>query len=154
MAGKRIDELDTATSLNLGDYLLVLNNNISRNTTLLLFWQKLFGTQTAGTYRSAKLVVAADGTLQSISNGLLTGMVAHSFGTISAGAEAFFTMTVTGALVGEPVSVGLPAAFTAGLSLAGAWVSVADTVTVKVRNTTTGDVTPGVGSYTVIVHQL
>ena len=154
MAGKRIDELNEATNLNLGDHLLVLNNSVSRKATLQTLLRKFLGTEGSGTYRAAKIVVASDGTVQSISSGLLSASVTQDFASILAGAEASFTISISGAAVGDAVAVALPAAFPAGLSLAGAWVSDAGTVTVKVRNTTASPIDPASATYGVVVHKL
>lgn len=154
MDGKRISNLATATNLNMGDSVPVLNNGVTRQTLLLTLLRKFIGTLTAGTYSLAKVVVATDGSISSISNGALSTTAALDFGSISAGAEASLTITVTGAATGDPVTLSLPAAFTAGLSLAGAWVSSANTVTVKLRNTTASPIDPTSGSYTALVHKL
>ena len=154
MAGKRINELTATTSLNMGDALHVLNNGVSRQTLLQTLMRLFLGTLTAGTYQSAKIVVSSDGAITSITNGRLSATATLDFASIAAGAEASLTVTVTGAATGDPVSLGLPAAFTAGISVAGAWVSSANTVTIKLRNTTVGAIDPASGSYTVIVHKL
>lgn len=154
MDGKRISELASATTLNMGDSVPVLNNGVTRQTLLLTLLRKFIGTLTAGTYSLAKIVVASDGSISSIANGALSTTVDLNFGSIGADSEATLTITVTGAATGDPVSISLPAAFTAGLILAGAWVSSANTVTVRLRNTTAVAIDPASGSYTALVHKL
>ncbi len=73
----------------------------------------------------------------------LIGTTTVDMGSISAGGIATFTITVTGARVGQnqTVQVTPPAAIEAGLVWAG-YVSSNDVVTVRVHNTTGGAVNP------------
>lgn len=74
-----------------------------------------------------------------------TASAALTFGEIAATASATATITVTGAVAGDRVVLGLPAAgVTAGIVLT-AWVSAADTVTVRATNITGGALTPTAG---------
>jgi len=59
-------------------------------------------------------------------------------------------ITVTGAEVGDPVIVGVPATIAAGLVVTG-YVSAADTVKVRAANVTASPVDPASGTYTVTV---
>jgi len=72
------------------------------------------------------------------------------FPSIAAGAEAELTVAVTGAAAGAAVFVGAPAAIEAGLSW-GAYVSAADTVTIRVRNDTAAAIDPASATWTVRV---
>ena len=78
-------------------------------------------------------------------NALRTANTATSnltYGEIAAGASAAQTITVAGAVVGDGVVIGLPAAgLPAGL-VASAWVSSAGNVTLRITNTTGAAVTP------------
>lgn len=76
----------------------------------------------------------------------LVGSVTVDMGSISAGAIATFTITVNGALVDTQHAVCLapPSAIEAGLVWCG-FVSADDTVTVRVHNTTGGNINPASG---------
>lgn len=63
------------------------------------------------------------------------------FPSIAAGAVATLTITVTGAVAGDTVSLGAPATLEAGLMFTGI-VTAANTVTVRVHNTTAGAIDP------------
>lgn len=76
-----------------------------------------------------------------------TGSASLTWGAIAGGGTATQTITVAGAATGDRVSLGLPAAgITAGL-VANAWVSSANTVTVRLTNITAGSITPAVATY-------
>ena len=77
-----------------------------------------------------------------------TGSAALTWGLIAAGASATQTITVAGAATGDRVILGLPAAgVTAGL-IPTAWVSSANTVTVRLTNITGSGITPAAATYT------
>lgn len=69
------------------------------------------------------------------------GSATVDLGSIAAGAIATFTITVTGAAAGDTVYVGPPSTIEEGLTWC-AFVSAADTVTVRVHNTTAGAIDP------------
>jgi hypothetical protein len=72
---------------------------------------------------------------------IMIGSVSIDPASLSAGAEADTSVTVTGAPVGAVVIVNPPTAgFSAGIELCGAWVSAANTVKVRIRNNTGGAV--------------
>lgn len=73
-----------------------------------------------------------------------------NFGSIGAGLAADLTITLTGAVAGDLVAVAAPAALEAGLSY-NAFVSAANTVTVRVMNNTAGAVDPAAANWTVAV---
>ena len=154
MAGKRINELTATVSLNMGDAVHILNNGLSRQTLLQTIMRRFLGTLTGGTYASPKIVVSSDGAISGMENGLLHASSVLDFPSILAGAEAYLDVVVGGASPGDPVSVGLPAVFPAGLTLAAAWVSDTNTVTIRLRNSTASPIDPASGTYTVAVTKL
>lgn len=83
----------------------------------------------------------------------LTATAALDFPSIAAVASADLTIAVLGAVVGESVSLGLPAAPTAGLVF-NAFVSAAGVVTVRASNITAGAVDAASATYRVTVHKL
>lgn len=78
----------------------------------------------------------------------LTGSSTLDFGSIAAGATADLTFTLTGAAVGDAVSLGPPAGLEAGL-VATAWVSATNTIKVRVANVTAGAIDPASGTWKV-----
>jgi hypothetical protein len=151
--GRRLTELNTATNLFPGDLFLIDNQGTSRKATLQQIAARVFGINTQGTRRSAKIVFDNQGFVTSITNGLLTGGGTLTFPEVGANAEQSLTLNVSGAEVGDCVSLALPAAFPAGLSVL-AWVTLADTVTIRLRNHTGAGITPPAATYNVVVHKL
>lgn len=82
--------------------------------------------------------------------GILLGTATLNFAEIAAAASADLTITVTGAAVGNAVSLGLPAAPAAGLVF-NAFVSAANTVTIRASNITAAPVDADSASYSVVV---
>lgn len=80
----------------------------------------------------------------------LTATSVQDVGSVGAGAVATFDVTVTGAVAGQCVVVAPPAALNAGL-ICFAFVSAADTVTVRVFNGTAAPIDPASGTYRVRV---
>lgn len=76
-----------------------------------------------------------------------------NFGSIATTASADLTITVTGAAVGNTVALALPAAPAAGIVF-NAFVSAANTVTVRATNVTGSSVDPASASYSVVVFQV
>lgn len=76
----------------------------------------------------------------------ITGTGTIDYGSIAAGAVGTGTVTVTGAVVGDAVAVGVPSTFNTGL-LAFGFVSAADTVTIRVFNGTGSPVDPASGTF-------
>lgn len=83
-------------------------------------------------------------------NGALTRSATLNFASIAAGATAELTVTLTGAAAGDVVALGPPAALEAGLAATGI-VTAADTVTVRLLNTTGGAVDPASATWKVRV---
>lgn len=81
---------------------------------------------------------------------LLSASAALDFGSISAAAQADLTITVTGAAAGDEVILALPAAPAAGIVF-NAFVSAANTVTVRASNISAAPVNPASATYGVIV---
>ena len=93
----------------------------------------------SGTGLAIKLVLGASATLD--------------FASIAAAGSADLTITVAGAATNNVVSLGLPAAPTAGLVFQ-AFVSAANTVTVRATNITAGAVDAVSATYSVVVTQV
>lgn len=72
---------------------------------------------------------------------ILTATAALDFGLIAAAASADLTITVTGAAVNDGVSIGLPAVPTSGIVYQ-AFVSAANTITVRATNITAVGIDP------------
>ena len=81
---------------------------------------------------------------------ILTATATLNFPSISAASQADLTITVTGAATGDEVIMSLPAAPAAGIVF-NAFVSAADTVTIRASNITGSPVDPASASYGVIV---
>lgn len=76
----------------------------------------------------------------------LTATAALDFPSISSGLSADRTITVTGALAGQSVSAGLPAAPAAGIVF-NAFVSAPDTVTIRASNISGSAIDPASATY-------
>jgi hypothetical protein len=87
-----------------------------------------------------------------ILNKLLTATAALNFGSIAAGASADLTITLNGAAVGDSVALGLPNPPTSGIVYQ-AFVSAANTVTVRATNITAGAIDPASMTFRVTVMQ-
>jgi hypothetical protein len=81
---------------------------------------------------------------------VLSGSASLNFGSIGAAAQADLTITIAGAAVGDEVIMALPAAPTAGL-IFNAFVSAADTVTVRASNITAAPIDPAAATFGAIV---
>jgi hypothetical protein len=102
----------------------------------------------SGPVRSLNGFIASDGS-NTITK-VLSGSASLNFAEIAAAAQASLTITVTGAAVGDEVIMALPAAPAAGIVF-NAFVSAADTVTVRASNITAAPVDPAAATYGVIV---
>lgn len=71
-----------------------------------------------------------------------TATATLTFGLIAAGSSITQTVALAGAVVNDGVILGLPAAGLPAGIIAQAWVSSADTVTIRLTNTTAGGITP------------
>jgi hypothetical protein len=81
---------------------------------------------------------------------VLAASAALDFASISTASQGNLTITVTGAAVGDEVILALPAAPTAGLVF-NAFVSAADTVTVRASNITGSSIDAASATYGVVV---
>lgn len=118
---------------------------LSHGTNINVRWNK--GTATTFMNRTAGV------TGHSLMNGNTLPAITSAtkdFGSIAAGASEDQTITVTGAAVGDNVSLGLPAAPAAGIVF-NTFVSATDTVTIRASNITAVPVDPASASYTVQV---
>lgn len=80
----------------------------------------------------------------------VNGSASLTWGAIAAGASATQAIPVVGAAVGDRAVIGFPASgVSAGISVV-AWVSAADTVTVRFTNTTGSPITPYSGVATTL----
>lgn len=90
--------------------------------------------------------------LLNVSTDQLTGTATLDFPSTAAGTSQALTIAVPGAVVGNPVSVGLPAAPAANASFT-AYVSAPDVVTVRHNNFSSGAIDPASGTFKVVVHK-
>ena len=81
---------------------------------------------------------------------ILSGSASLNFPSIAAAEQADLTITVTGAAVGDEVALALPAAPAAGLVF-NAFVSAANTVTIRASNITAAAVDAAAATYGVVV---
>lgn len=81
---------------------------------------------------------------------ILKGSTGLNFGPINAGATAELTLTVTGAVTGQPVALSSASSVEAGLIWCG-YVSAANTVTVRMYNTTGAPIDPVASTWTALV---
>lgn len=81
---------------------------------------------------------------------VLSGSASLNFPSISAASQSSLTISVPGAAVGDEVIMALPAAPAAGLVF-NAFVSAADTVTVRASNISASPVDAAAATYGVIV---
>jgi hypothetical protein len=101
----------------------------------------------SGPVRSLNGFIAGDGnTITKV----LSGSASLNFGSIGAAAQADLTITIAGAAVGDEVIMALPAAPTAGL-IFNAFVSAANTVTVRASNITAAPIDPAAATFGAIV---
>lgn len=81
------------------------------------------------------------------------GTLTKDFGSISANARDTQTVTIAGAIVGAPVTLGWNTIPVAGIIFTAA-VTAVDTVTVYADNTTTGSVDPASTIFTIAVRRM
>jgi len=79
-----------------------------------------------------------------------TATASLNFPSINAASQADLTITVAGAAVGDEVAMALPAAPAAGIVF-NAFVSAANTVTIRATNVTAAPVDPAAANYSVLV---
>lgn len=84
----------------------------------------------------------------------LTGSATLNFGNTAAQSSADLTITVTGAEDGDPVVLGVPIAALNANSSYSAFVSAADTITVRFNNYSSGAINPASGVFKVVVFKV
>lgn len=78
----------------------------------------------------------------------LSGVANLNFPAIAANSHADLTITVTGAVIGDAVALGTPTAAAAATGMIyTAWVSAANTVTVRAHNVTSSEIDPATGFF-------
>jgi hypothetical protein len=92
---------------------------------------------------SAAQVSIGGGTLMT---SILSATATLDFGSIGSNGTETLTMTVTGAVAGDSVFLGVPAGLDAGLIFC-ASVTAANTVTVSMHNSSGGSVDPASGTF-------
>ena len=122
-------------------------DDTAKKVTTVSSGNRLVGVATAAAISAA---TALDVKLTPDARPVLTAEAALDFPSIAAAASSALTIAVPGAAVNDPVVLGLPAAPTAGL-LFTAYVSAADTVTVRATNITAGGVDAASATYKVAV---
>jgi hypothetical protein len=96
------------------------------------------------------LFAAADKPTARVALGFLTNTATIDFPSIASQAKNDQTIPVLGAVVGDAVFIGLPAAPAAGLVF-NAFVNAPDTVTIRASNTSAGAVDAASATYRVVV---
>lgn len=99
---------------------------------------------------AADKAAIAQSNFEKLDTQILRGSGTINYGSISAAASEDQTITVTGAAVGDPVIIGLPAAIETGLVFT-AFVSAADTVTLRASNITGSPIDPASATFKAMV---
>ena len=105
---------------------------------------------TIGSFDIAKWTDLTDGGTTTLHTHTLYATASLNFSSIAANAIAALTVTVTGAVVGATVKLGPPAAIEAGLVWCG-YVSSANTVTIRIHNSSGSAVDPVAATWSVRV---
>jgi len=85
--------------------------------------------------------------------GILSATATLDFGNTAAQTSTDLTITVTGAADGDSVILGVPDGSTLAGGVFSAWVSAANTVTVRFTNETAGALNPASGTFRATVFQ-
>lgn len=147
----------TGTDQNGANLTLASGNSTGTGTSAIIFSTPAAGS-TGTTARTASERVRISSAGITIGSGsaiskVLTATASLDFGSIAAQSSADLTVTVTGAATGDAVIMGLPASPSAGVVF-NAFVSSANTVTIRATNATSGAIDPASATYraTVIQH--
>lgn len=134
----------TGVTFAVGDkvYWDATNNNVTTSG-------RWIGIATAAAVSGATTL---DVRLGGIDTSILMASAALDFPSINAVSQADLTIAVPGAALNDTVELGLPAAPAAGLVF-NAFVSAADTVTVRATNVTAGAVNAASATYRVVVRK-
>lgn len=101
-----------------------------------------------GTQGAGKVLTSDASGNATWSNQILTGSATLDFGTIAPNGHETLTITVTGAALGDVVSLGIPNSSTNDHGAFMAWVSATDTVSVKCYNFDGVSFDPASGTFT------
>ena len=101
-------------------------------------------------FNGTNLLFTPSSTRHTVNHGL-TGSATLDFASTNAQLSADLTITVTGAADGDVVSLGVPNAAVNANTSYSAWVSAANTVTVRFNNYSSGTVDPASGLFKVFV---
>jgi hypothetical protein len=156
-AASRICQSITQDGVATAHYGFAANSNvfvIGSDGAAITFRSSPTATLAAGTERFnfnlSNGNLTASGTLQvgggTVVANILSATATLDFGSIGSNATETLTITVTGAVAGDSVFLGCPAGLDAGLIFC-ASVTAADTVTVRMHNSTGGSVDPASGTF-------
>jgi len=101
-------------------------------------------------FNGTNLLFSPSTTRHTVNHGL-TGSATLDFGSTNAQLSTDLTITVTGASDGDVVSLGVPNAAVNANTSYSAWVSAANTVTIRFNNYSSGTVNPASGTFKVFV---
>lgn len=101
-------------------------------------------------FNGTNLFFSPSTTRHTVNHGL-TGSATLDFGSTNAQLSTDLTITVTGAADGDVVSLGVPNAAVNANTSYSAWVSAANTVTVRFNNYSSGTINPASGTFKVFV---
>jgi hypothetical protein len=148
---------------------LMVSGNALFTNSFMRFWvvgasptssnfQAQVYTKTNAATAANELFAMNDAGNESILTGTVTnifkGSGALDFGSTLANTNADLTLTITGAADGDPVALGTPNASIIGGTTFTAWVSSANTVTVRFNNYTTGAKDPASGTFKALVYKV
>jgi hypothetical protein len=105
--------------------------------------------QSTNTNDSVLVKDATTGQVKAIAQPL-SGSATLDFPSTGANGQSDLTITVTGAIEGDVVAIGIPNAATTQGTFVG-WVSAANTVTIRFHNTSGGNIDPASGTFKVKV---
>lgn len=127
-------------------------DDTAREITTISEGNKLVGvvTEDSGADMTVVAVKIIDDSASALPVSVLTASAALDYAVIAAGAQADKTIAVPGAALGDAVSLGLASVPAAGLVF-NAFVSAADTVTVRASNISAAPVDPASASFRVDV---
>ncbi len=99
---------------------------------------------------AADKAAIAQANFENLDTKILRGSQVINFGSINGAASEDQTITVTGAVAGDMVLIGLPAAIETGLVFT-AFVSAANTVTLRASNITGSPINPASATFNAMV---
>lgn len=138
-------QLRIAESGGGGDYTILQGGTQAGNITYTL--------PTAAPTASGQVLSSTTGGTMSWGPRFISNSAALNFGNTAAQTSADLTITVTGANAGDAVILGVPNGSVNANSDFSAWVSAANTVSVRFNNYSSGAIDPASGTFTVTVVQ-